>query len=168
MTFEQIERLIRDRHSSLVDKKLDKGLSNAELGEYQKLNRVIDDIEADFYEPIKQILSTMFGERRIDRMQIDFQFLAKIPEFHPVSNPPFIIGSNRANIHILADLGDGYNIYNGEVIGTQGHFDKSSPEVFSYYINKIFICGYQLGSGELMLPDGVNGEVYYKLIPKGV
>jgi hypothetical protein len=175
---EQIERLIRDRYSALADKKLNKCLSNAELGEYQKLNRVIDAVEADFYEPAKKMLGKMLSElhnKRGDELhgqlvdnKADSQFLAKIPEFHPVSNPPFLIGFGRANIHILADLGNGYNIYNGEVIGTQGNFDKSPPMVFSYYIDVVFVCGYRLGSGELMLSDIVNGEVYYKLIPKGV
>ena len=51
-----------ERYSQLVDKKFLKTLTNEEAEEMRKIEKRLDEIEAPFYEPVKEILQSILKD----------------------------------------------------------------------------------------------------------
>ena len=59
-----LESQARDRYSELVEKKYASSLSDAERAEMLRLQAYLDEVEAEFYEPAKKMLSSALAKLR--------------------------------------------------------------------------------------------------------
>lgn len=59
-----LESQARDRYSELVEKKYASSLSDAERAEMLRLQPYLDEVEAEFYEPAKKMLSSALAKLR--------------------------------------------------------------------------------------------------------
>jgi hypothetical protein len=59
-----VESQARNRYAELVEKKYASSLSQAEQTEMLRLQAYFDEIEAEFYEPAKKMLSSALAKLR--------------------------------------------------------------------------------------------------------
>lgn len=59
-----VESQARDRYADLVDKKFRSSLSESEQAELSRLRAYLDEVEANFYEPIERKLESALTKLR--------------------------------------------------------------------------------------------------------